>query len=62
MTRRGAGTLRQRTAGVWEVRVSVGPDPVTGLTVQHSVTVHGDLGEAERHRELLAARAAALRE
>lgn len=35
---------------------------MTGLAVHHSVTVHGDLGEAERHRELLAARAAALRE
>ncbi len=53
--RRGAGTLRQRKAGVWEVRVSVGPDPVTGLAVQHSVTVHGDLAEAEHRRELLAA-------
>jgi len=61
MTRRGAGTLRQRKAGVWEVRVSVGPDPVTGRAVQHSVTVHGDLAEAERRRELLAAQAAALR-
>jgi len=47
---------------VWEIRVSVGPDPVTGLAVQHSVTVRGDLAQAERRRQLLAAQATALRE
>ena len=33
MTVRGAGTLRQRRPGSWEVRFSVGPDPVSGRAV-----------------------------
>ncbi|TAL22378.1 MAG: hypothetical protein EPN99_06090 [Frankiales bacterium] len=61
MTVRGAGTLRQRRPGSWEVRVSVGPDPVSGRAVQRSTTVRGDLAEAERARAPLAAHASQVR-
>jgi len=61
MTRRGAGTLRQRRPGTWEVRVSVGPDPVSGRAVQRSTTVHGKLADAEHARALLAAQASQVR-
>lgn len=44
----GAGSLRERRPGVWEVRVAVGVDPVTRRTRQRSVTVHGDRADAER--------------
>ena len=61
MTVRGAGTLRQRRPGSWEVRVSVGPDPVSGRAVQRSTTVRGELADAERARALLAAHASQVR-
>ena len=61
MGQRGAGSLRQRWPGRWEVRVSVGTDPVSGRSISRSVTVHGDLLQAVRRREELAAQAAALR-
>jgi integrase len=37
---------------VWEVRVALGPDPVSGVSRRRSVTVHGDEAVAEeaRHR------------
>ena len=35
------GTKRKRREGVWEVRVYVGRDPVTGNPKQISKTVHG---------------------
>ena len=35
------GTKRQKTSGVWEVRVYVGRDPVSGKKRQISRTVHG---------------------
>ena len=41
MGTRGAGSLRQRSAGCWEVRVSLGPHALSGRTVYRSVTVHG---------------------
>lgn len=61
MGSRGAGSLRQRDTGRWEVRVSVGVDPVSGRSISRSVTVVGDLADARRRQEELAAQAAALR-
>lgn len=61
MTTRGAGSLRQRSSGRWEVRVSLGPDVVSGRSVVVSRTVTGDLTEAQARRELLAAQAEQLR-
>ncbi len=60
-TTRGSGSLRHRGADQWEVRVSLGPDPVSGRSAVHSVTVRGDLVQAQRQRELLAAQAEAIR-
>lgn len=40
---------------------SLGPDPVSGRSAGHSVTVRGDLVEAQRQRELLAAQAEVIR-
>lgn len=59
---RGAGSLRQRGRDSWEVRVSLGADPVSGQSVYRSVTVHGELAEAEQRRVLLAAQAEQLRD
>ena len=53
--------MRQRSPGRWEVRVSVGVDPVSGASVSRSVSVHGELADAGRRQEELAAQAAALR-
>jgi len=39
---RGGGSLRERSPGVWEVRVALGADPVSGVCRQRSVTVRGD--------------------
>jgi integrase len=62
MTRtRGTSSLRHRGGDQWEVRVSLGPDPVSGRSAVRSVAVRGDLAEAQRQRELLAAQADALR-
>ena len=47
--RRGTGSLRERSPGVWEIRV-VGFDPVHRHSVQRSFTVHGDAGWAQRRR------------
>ncbi|HEY8822044.1 MAG TPA: tyrosine-type recombinase/integrase [Dermatophilaceae bacterium] len=43
---RGSGSLRQRRPGVWEVRVALGADPISGHCRQRSVTVRGDSAEA----------------
>ena len=61
MGSRGAGSLRQRDTGRWEVRVSVGVDPVSGRSISRSVTVVGELADARRRQEELAAQATALR-
>jgi len=46
--------MRERRPGVWEVRVVVGNDPVTGVSRQRSFTVHGDEEFVrERRRELV---------
>jgi integrase len=47
--------MRERSPGVFEVRVVVGRDPLTGNSVQRSFTVRGDTEHAEaRRRELVA--------
>jgi hypothetical protein len=54
-SRRGAGTLRERSPGVWEVRVVVGFDPALARSIQRSFTVHGDAALAgQARRELVA--------
>lgn len=53
--------MRRRAPGRWEVRVSVGTDPVSGRSISRSTTVHGELADAHRRRDELAAQAAALR-
>jgi integrase len=42
------GGLREKAAGVWEVRVEAGRDPVTGRRRQVSRSVHGTKREAQR--------------
>ena len=51
----GQGTIRERRPGVWEIRVAVGVDPVSGRTVQRSFSFHGHFEEAELRRKELAA-------
>ena len=47
--------MRERHPGVWEVRVVVANDPVSGRSVQRSFTVHGDAEQVEEHRRNLVA-------
>lgn len=51
--RRGSGSVRERRPGVWEIRVVVANDEVTGRSVQRSFTVHGDAEQVERRRRAL---------
>jgi hypothetical protein len=54
-SKRGTGSLRERSPGVWEVRVVVGFDPARGRSIQRSFTVHGDAALAgTARRELVA--------
>ena len=47
--------MRERRPGVWEIRVVVGNDPVTGASKQRSFSVYGDEEVArERRSELVA--------
>ena len=50
---RGTGSIRERSPGVWEIRVVVGFDSVRGRSMQRSFTVHGDAGFAQRRRREL---------
>jgi integrase len=51
---RGGGTRRERRPGVWEIRITAGPDPATGVSVQKSFTHQGDEASARaRQRELV---------
>lgn len=43
----GAGSLRQRRPGVFEIRIAVGVDPLTHRTRQRSLTLHGTRQDAE---------------
>ena len=45
---RGDGSLRQRRPGVREVRVAVGPDPVSGRSRYRSLTVRGTASRRRR--------------
>jgi integrase len=51
----GCGTRwRPRWPGVWEIRITIDPDPATGVSVQRSFTHHGDEVSARtRQRELV---------
>ncbi len=49
------GGLRERSPGVWEVRVERGRDPVTGRRLQISRTVRGGKREAQRKLNALLA-------
>jgi hypothetical protein len=53
--------VRQRRPGVWEVRVALGPDPVTGVSRRRSITVHGNEAVAEEARRRCAEEADRLR-
>lgn len=52
---KGAGSLRERRPGVWEIRIAAGTDPVTGRVIQRSITFHGTAVDAETYRQELAA-------
>jgi integrase len=52
-TKRGTGSSRQRSPGVWEIRVVVGFDAVHSRSVQRSFTVRGDGVFAEKRRREL---------
>jgi integrase len=54
--RRGSGSMRERRPGVWEIRVVVANDLLTGRSVQRSFTVHADRELAEQHRRALVKR------
>jgi hypothetical protein len=47
---RGSGSLRERSAGVWEVRVVIGFDAIRARSVRRSFTVRGSAEAAERLR------------
>ena len=57
----GEGSLREKRPGVFEIRVAVGVDPVSGRTVQRSFWFHGALEDAEQRRRELAAQFAEYR-
>ena len=54
-SKRGTGSVRQRSHGVWEVRVVVGSGPARGRSIQRSFTVHGDAALAGKARRELVA-------
>jgi hypothetical protein len=53
--------MRERRPGVWEIRMAAGTDPVTGRSLQRSVTFRGSASEAELYRVELAEEYAARR-
>ena len=57
----GQGSLRERRPGVFEIRIAVGVDPVSGRTVQRSFWFHGALEDAEGRRSELASQFAEYR-
>ena len=52
-TKRGTGSIRERTPGVWEIRVVVGFDPIRARSLQRSFTIRGDAEQAEHSRQQL---------
>jgi integrase len=57
----GQGSLRERRPGVFEIRIAIGVDPVSGRTVQRSFWFHGTATDAEERRRELAAQFAEYR-
>ena len=55
MGAQGSGSIRERHTGVFEIRVAVGVDPLSGRTLQRSFSFHGTRDEAEARRSELAA-------
>ena len=53
--------MRQRRPGVWEVRLAVGRDPVSGRSRYRSLAVHGDRAVAQTARDRWAAKAELVR-
>ena len=51
----GEGHDAGTAARVWEIRVAVGVDPVSGRTTQRSFVFHGDIDQADPRRQELAA-------
>ena len=47
--------MRERRPGVWEIRIAVGVDPVSGRTAQRSFVFRGDVDQADARRQELAA-------
>ena len=47
VTKQLGSTKRKKRDGVWEIRVYVGRDPITGKPEQVSKTVHGGAREAD---------------
>ena len=50
------GSIRQRSAGSWELRAYVGVDPATGRRLDRSITVRGNRSDAERELAEMVAR------
>ncbi|HUP71395.1 MAG TPA: tyrosine-type recombinase/integrase [Acidimicrobiales bacterium] len=57
-----SGSLRERRPGLWEIRIAVATDPLTGQSIQRSFTTRGSRGEAEERCAELAAQYASRRE
>src|ERR1019366_3394567 len=57
----GQGSLRERRPGVFEIRIAVGVDPVSGRTIQRSSWFHGTPEDAEERRSELASQFAEYR-
>jgi len=60
-SKRGTGSLRERSPGVWEVRVVIGFDPARARSIQRWFTVHGDAALAGRARRELVAECGSIR-
>jgi len=58
---RSTRSVRERRAGVWEIRIAVGRDPLTGTPRQRSFTVHGTESEAGAYRDRVLAEVAGAR-
>ena len=50
------GSIRQRSAGSWELRGYVGVDPATGRRLDGSITVRGNRSDAQRELAEMVAR------
>lgn len=55
------GSLRQRSAGSWELRVYIGTDPATGRRLDRTATVRGTRADAERELAAMVASVEAVR-